>query len=428
MSSVMMATDTTPEQLLAKYRRVRAFTEHLCSPLTVEDYVVQSMTDASPTKWHICHVSWFFEQFVLSEVVKTYESPDPRFAYLFNSYYIQAGPRYLRPRRGLISRPTVEEAHAYRAHVDRAMAEFIRGGGEDAFERMAPVIEIGLNHEQQHQELILTDIKHMLAQNPLHPVYREAKARDYTPQVQKLGWVGFDEGVYQIGHDGEGFGYDNESPRHRVFLEPFELGDRLITNGEFIEFIEDGGYETSCHWLSEGWSTVEGQGWEAPLYWESRDGEWLNFTLAGLRPVVRDEPVCHVSYFEANAFAMWKRMRLPTEAEWEAASAGLGIEGNLVDDEYFHTIPLRPTAGDGLKQMYGDVWEWTQSHYSPYPGYRPALGAIGEYNGKFMCNQFVLRGGACTTSRDHVRPTYRNFLPAYSQWFFSGIRLAREVG
>ncbi len=427
MSNALMATETTSEELVARYRKVRAFTEELCRPLAIEDYVVQSMPDVSPTKWHICHVSWFFEQFVLGAHDADYESPDPRFAYLFNSYYVQAGPRFLRPRRGLLSRPTVEEAFAYRARVDRHMGDFITGVGDDVFEEYAPVIEVGLNHEQQHQELMLTDIKHVLAQNPLNPVYRALKPAAST-KVPALDWVDFEEGVYEIGHDGEGFAYDNEDPRHRTFLEPYQLTNRLVTNGEYLEFMADGGYRRSELWLSEGWATVQEKGWEAPMYWQTADGAWAVFTLGGLRPVESSEPACHLSYFEADAYARWAGARLPTEAEWEVAASTVDIEGNFVDDGHYHPVALQEGSGGGLRQMYGDVWEWTLSHYSPYPGYRAAPGAIGEYNGKFMCNQFVLRGGACTTSHDHIRPTYRNFLPSYSQWFFSGVRLAKEAG
>ena len=428
MISVLTATETTPEQLLAKYRRVRAFTEELCRPLATEDYVVQSMADVSPTKWHISHVSWFFEQFVLVPKNPGYRSPDPQFAYLFNSYYVQAGPRFLRPRRGLLTRPTVEEAYRYRAHVDRHMEEFISGADEERFREVGPVIELGLNHEQQHQELILTDIKHVLSQNPLSPVYRERVTVETASSVPDPDWVTFSEGVYEIGHEGEGFAYDNEGPRHRVFLEPFRLATRLVTNGEYIGFIEDGGYKRSDLWLSEGWATVEDKKWEAPLYWSERDGDWWMMTLAGLRRVERTEPVCHLSYFEASAYAMWADARLPTEAEWEIAAGSVDVTGNFVDEGHYHPVPLGNDSAGGLNQMFGDVWEWTQSHYSPYPGYKAAPGAIGEYNGKFMCNQFVLRGGACTTSRDHFRLTYRNFLPAYSQWFFSGLRLAEGGG
>ncbi len=280
MSNALMATETTSEELVARYRKVRAFTEELCRPLAIEDYVVQSMPDVSPTKWHICHVSWFFEQFVLGAHDADYESPDPRFAYLFNSYYVQAGPRFLRPRRGLLSRPTVEEAFAYRARVDRHMGDFITGVGDDVFEEYAPVIEVGLNHEQQHQELMLTDIKHVLAQNPLNPVYRALKPAASTT-VPALDWVDFEEGVYEIGHDGEGFAYDNEDPRHRTFLEPYQLTNRLITNGEYLEFMADGGYRRSELWLSEGWATVQEKGWEAPMYWQTADGAWAVFTLGG---------------------------------------------------------------------------------------------------------------------------------------------------
>ena len=426
-TAVLPATKTTPDELLARYRSVRAFTEELCEPLAPEDYVVQSMTDASPTKWHICHVSWFFEQFVLEEHVRDYSSPDPRFAYLFNSYYIQAGPRYARPSRGLISRPTVEEAYEYRSHVDRAVEEFIGQVDDELFAELAPIIELGLNHEQQHQELILTDLKHMLSHNPLNPVYRERKPVGSAGRVSPLEWTAFSEGVYEIGHDGDGFAYDNECPRHRVFLEPFELASRPITNGEYLEFMGDGGYQRPELWLSDGWATVQREGWDSPLYWRRQDDGWWQFTMSGLRPVERAEPACHLSYYEADAFARWAGARLPTEAEWEVASRDVRIEGNFVDEGHHHPIPVR-AADTGLCQMFGDVWEWTLSHYSPYPGYQPPAGAVGEYNGKFMCNQFVLRGGACTTSSDHIRRTYRNFLYPHMRWFFSGARLARESG
>ncbi|HVS66205.1 MAG TPA: ergothioneine biosynthesis protein EgtB [Thermoanaerobaculia bacterium] len=437
MTRAGLAPDAVSQRLLDRYRRVRSFTEDLCAPLAVEDYVVQSMPDASPTRWHICHVSWFFEQFVLQRGRPDYQPP-PHFDYLFNSYYVQAGPRFERPRRGLLTRPTVAEAYEYRGRVDRAMEELLValdrgetiGGSEQEAAELRALVELGLHHEQQHQELILTDLKHLLAQNPLFPTYREqrpaAPRATPGPPGDELGWVGCQGGLREIGHGGDGFAYDNETPRHRVYLEPYRLADRLVTNREYREFLADGGYRRGPLWLSEGWATVEAERWRAPRYWVERDSTWHHFTLGGLLPLVDDEPVCHVSYFEADAFARWAGARLPTEAEWEVAARELPVEGNFVDDERFHPAPAPAARRGALRQVYGDVWEWTQSHYSPYPGFRPAAGAVGEYNGKFMCNQFVLRGGACYSSRDHIRATYRNFLPASARWFFSGIRLARD--
>ncbi len=422
-----------------RYREVRAFTEALCEPLAVEDFVVQSMEDVSPTKWHIGHTSWFFETFVLAEADPGYREHEPTYQYLFNSYYVAAGQRHCRPKRGLLSRPTVAEVYAYRRHVDERMLAFIAGASEPALERWAPVIEIGIHHEQQHQELMLTDIKHNFGINPLLPAYRspggagDPAAAGGLPASgrgpQQLEWIDFDEGVFPIGHSGDGFAYDNELPRHRVFLEPFQLASRLTTNGEWMEFIDDGGYERPEHWLSEGWDVVQREAWDSPLYWERRGEAWLHFTLGGLRPIDPREPVTHVSYYEADAFARWAGVRLPSEFEWEVAAASVPVEGNFVEDGRFHPGPLGSEAERGtLHQMFGDVWEWTQSHYSPYPGYRPAEGAIGEYNGKFMANQFVLRGGSVATSNTHIRATYRNFFHPDAAWQFSGLRLARRAG
>ena len=409
----------------AQYRVVRSGTETLCAPLTREDYVVQSMPDVSPTKWHLAHTTWFFETFVLVPHVPRYRMASADYAFLFNSYYVQAGARHARASRGYISRPTVDEVFAYRRHVDGAMSELLSRADDAALAVLKPLIEIGLNHEQQHQELVLTDIKHVLSVNPLRPVYRaamDAPAADPAPAAR---WIGYKGGLHWLGHDGSGFAYDNESPRHRVWLEPFALSSRLVTNAEYQEFIAAGGYDRAELWLSLGWADVEAQRWRAPFYWEQRDGEWWMFTLAGLRRVAPDEPVCHVSYFEADAYARWAGCRLPTEAEWEHAAGPEAIAGNFVESERFHPAPAG-AAGDGLQQIYGDVWEWTQSSYSPYPGFRTAAGALGEYNGKFMCNQYVLRGGSCATPVSHIRPTYRNFFPPGDTWQFSGIRLARD--
>lgn len=416
------------ERLTESYKSVRELSGALAEPLEIEDYVIQSMPDVSPTKWHLAHTSWFFETFVLSEAIKDYKSPSPQYAYLFNSYYVQAGERHLRPKRGLISRPTVEETYNYRSFVDEHMIRFMEDADDKKWKEYAPVIEIGIHHEQQHQELIVTDIKHVFSENPLRPEYVKkpvnGSASAHPPPAE---WIAFEEGIYSIGHDGKGFGYDNEYPRHTVFLNPFALQSRLVTNLEYMEFMEDGGYETPELWLSEGWATVETNNWKAPFYWESKDGEWSQFTLSGTRNVSPNEPVCHLSYFEADAYARWAGARLPTEAEWEVAAEGPQIDGNFVDNKNFHPSPLNEKAGkDSLHQMYGDVWEWTQSAYSSYPGFKTLPGALGEYNGKFMCNQFVLRGGSCATSKSHIRKTYRNFFPPDARWQFTGLRLAKD--
>ncbi len=414
------------QPLSERYRWVRSFSEKLCETLVPEDYVIQSMPDVSPTKWHLAHTSWFFEAFVLGPAVPGYRPFHPDFSYLFNSYYNAVGERHCRPRRGLVSRPTVKETYRYREYVDRQMLALLEGIGADRLRELAPVVTLGLNHEQQHQELMLTDIKHVFTMNPLRPVYRERVAPADRTEAPPLQWVSFPEGVYWIGHHGEGFSFDNEGPRHREFLEPFALASRLVTNGEYLAFIEDGGYERPEFWLSAGWSTLQEQGWKAPFYWERHDGRWMMMTLSGMRPVEASEPVCHVSYFEADAYARWAGARLPTEAEWEVAAAGVPLEGNFVESGSYHPLPAPVAADGGLTQMFGDAWEWTRSAYSPYPGYKPLPGALGEYNGKFMCNQYVLRGGSCATSESHIRRTYRNFFPPDACWQFSGIRLAND--
>ncbi len=410
-----------------RYKSVRNFTEHLCEPLVSEDYVIQSMPDVSPTKWHLAHVSWFFETFLLFPAVPDYKSLHPKYAYLFNSYYNTLGERHSRPKRGLISRPTVEETYAYRRYVDERVLELLEKLDERRLAEFAPIITLGLHHEQQHQELIVTDVKHVLSGDPLYPIYR-AREPVSVSSVPPVEWVSFPEGIYWIGHEGDGFAFDNEGPRHRQFVQSFQLASRLVTNGEYLAFMEDSGYENPLLWLSEGWATVQQEEWKAPLYWEKRDGRWWMMTLSGLREVDPAEPVCHVSYFEADAYARWADARLPTEAEWEVAAQDVPIEGNFVESGLYHPAPLNASSTDGkLAQMYGDVWEWTQSSYAPYPNFKPGPGAIGEYNGKFMCNQYVLRGGSCATSLSHIRSTYRNFFPSNAQWQFMGIRLAKEV-
>jgi ergothioneine biosynthesis protein EgtB len=430
--------------LIGRYRKVRDFTARLCRNLQPEDYVVQSMPDVSPTKWHLAHTSWFFETFVVKVWMPRYRSEVPQYAYLFNSYYNAAGDMHRRDLRGLISRPTVAETYRFRDSIDECVTKLLEEADDALLDEIEPVLVLGLHHEQQHQELLVTDIKHVFAQNPLYPVFESAVAGIGDPGRRENGdaqarpgstipattpqrFIEFDEEIVSIGHEGAGFSYDNEGPRHRALVSAFSLSNRLITNGEYIAFMEAGGYTRPEYWLSLGWATINEQRWRAPLYWVERDGAWWHFTLAGFRPVNEAEPVTHISYFEADAYANWDGARLPTEFEWERAAAASTIAGNFVDDERFHPAPAVPTSGDELNQIYGDVWEWTRSAYLPYPGYRAGPGALGEYNGKFMCNQMVLRGGSCATSRDHIRPTYRNFFQPEKRWQFTGIRLARDL-
>ena len=427
-----VATDAVSDEdrttsLLESFRQVRGFSESLCATLEPEDYVVQSMPDVSPTKWHLAHTSWFFETFILKVWMPEYQSEVPEYAYLFNSYYNAAGDMHRRDLRGLISRPTVAEAYRFRRSVDAHIEELLESADEELIGQIKPVFTIGLHHEQQHQELLVTDIKHVFAQNPLHPIFRERDDFRERRSIAPCSFVDFDEAIVEIGHDGHGFSYDNEEPRHRALVPAFSLATRPVTNGEYLEFIEAGGYTLAEYWLSLGWTNVNEQRWEAPLYWTKRDGTWWNFTLSGMRPVDAAEPVTHLSHFEADAFANWSGARLPTEFEWERAAIGLPIEGNFVDREGFHPAPVASAPNGKLQQMYGDVWEWTRSAYLPYPGYRAAPGALGEYNGKFMSNQMVLRGGSCATSQNHIRPTYRNFFQPEKRWQFTGIRLARDA-
>jgi len=419
---------SSEHSIQARFDEIRRTTVELCEPLTREDCVIQSMPDASPTKWHLAHTTWFFETFVLEKGLAGYRPFCAEFKYLFNSYYLSVGERHQRASRGLLSRPTVDEVFAYRQHVDRCMSEMFERRDISQLRDLESTLEIGVNHEQQHQELILTDIKHAFSLNPLHPVYLEAGSCETATAGHIAGemrWVVFDEQIADIGHEGPGFAYDNESPRHRVLVPAFELASRLITNGEYQAFIDDGGYRRGELWLSLGWDAAEQGHWQAPLYWQEHDRAWHAMTLGGLKEVDPDEPVCHVSYFEADAFARWAGARLPTEQQWELASRDVPIEGNFLDGRRFHP---RPAGGaSGLGQMFGDAWEWTASAYLPYPGYRPPDGALGEYNGKFMCNQFVLRGGSCATPHSHIRRTYRNFFPPDARWQFTGIRLARDV-
>ena len=421
-----------PAGLAARYEAVRAQTEALCTPLETEDYVVSSMPDVSPTKWHLAHTSWFFETFVLAPHLAGYEALNPKYAFLFNSYYVQAGERHCRAQRGLVTRPTVAEVYAYRAHVDDAVRRLLRDVGGDSSHPAVGLIELGLNHEQQHQELLLTDIKHVFWTNPMRPAYRPRVAGARVA-VQELRWAGFPEGVYRIGRerDAGGFAFDNEGPAHRVFVDEFRLASRLVTNGEWLAFVDDGGYRRPTLWLSSGWATVQERRWTAPLYWEHGPDGWTEFTLAGQRPLAGDalaEPACHVSYYEADAFARWTGHRLPNEAEWEVAAAGAPLDGAFVEAARFHPAPAAAATAGGLAQLYGDAWQWTRSPYVAYPGFAPAAGAVGEYNGKFMCDQWVLRGASCATPRSHARLTYRNFFPSDARWQFTGVRLAADAG
>jgi ergothioneine biosynthesis protein EgtB len=408
--------------LAGRYREVRRFTEALCEPLSAEDCQAQSMDDASPAKWHLAHTTWFFETFVLEPGARGYRHFHPQFRVLFNSYYESVGERHPRPRRGLLTRPSLQEVLAYRQHVDGRVLRLL--DGDRLGKRALGIVELGLHHEQQHQELILTDVKHLLAQNPLAPAYKTCPV-SRSAEVAPAGWQEFSEGVRSIGHDGHDFSFDNEMPRRRRFVGAFALGTRLVTNGECLAFLQDGGYTRPELWLSDGWGVVAARGWQAPLYWKEEGGRRQAFTLSGLRELRLDEPVCHVSFYEADAYACWAGARLPTEAEWELAAGVTLKKGNFVESGFLHPVPARGPAG-AMTQIFGDVWEWTRSSYDPYPGYRPPAGALGEYNGKFMCSQIVLRGGSCATPASHIRATYRNFFPPDARWQFSGIRLATD--
>lgn len=407
---------------LARFNAVRGTTQSLCGTLTPEDQVIQSMPDVSPTKWHLAHTTWFFEEFVLAAHKSDYERYHSGYAYLFNSYYNGIGDMHPRSQRGLLSRPTVSETGAYRHSVDVQVSALLRG--PECTSEMVDLILLGTHHEQQHQELLLMDIKHVLSMNPLLPAFRPDPACP-VGESRELGFVEGERGVVETGFSGNGFHYDNEQPRHRSYLHPHALGDRLITNAEYLEFIRDGAYQRPEFWLSDGWSTLQRQGWNRPLYWSaSLDAQ---FTLAGMRELDPHSPVCHVSYYEADAYARWAGARLPTETEWECLASrytGRQQSGHFQEEGHLHPLPAR---GGAPAQLFGDAWEWTSSAYSSYPGYRPPEGAIGEYNGKFMCNQMVLRGGACVTPRDHMRVSYRNFFYPDARWPFAGIRLARDL-
>lgn len=398
----------------------------MVKPLSPEDCALQSMPDASPAKWHLAHTSWFFETFVLGRFLTGYRPFHPAFRVLFNSYYNAVGDKHPRPERGLISRPSLSDVQAYRRHVDGCMAELFETLHGDSPE-FVELVELGVNHEEQHQELIITDIKHLLWKNPLRPAYVERWPLT-SIRGRKSRWVAFEGGIDQVGHQDGGFAFDNECPRHSVVLRRFEIASHPVTHGDFLAFIEDRGYERPELWLSLGWDVVQAQGWRAPQYWERHAEDSYTFTLHGMARIDPHTPICHVSFYEADAYARWAGARLPTEAEWEVVASQAPVDGNFLETRALHPLALRdePPA-PGLAQLFGDVWEWTQSAYSPYPGFRLATGAIGEYNGKFMCNQYVLRGGSCVTPVAHIRATYRNFFPPEARWQFSGLRLARDA-
>ena len=408
-----------------KYFSIREVTRALAAPLSAEDCAIQSMPDASPVKWHLAHTTWFFETFVLAPHCAGYRCFGPAYRVLFNSYYNSVGAKHPRPERGMLSRPGLDEVLAYRHHVDQAMFALLAEGRVSI--EVSALIELGLHHEQQHQELILTDVKHLLSRNPMKPAYQ--KQWPLTPvRARAPRWIGFDGDLSEIGHSGTDFCFDNETPRHRAWLDAFQIASHPVTHGDLIDFIDDGGYRRPELWLSAGWDAVTARGWDAPQYWERRDGQWHAFTLHGEVPVDSNAPICHLSFFEADAYARWAHARLPTEAEWEVAARDAPRAGNFLESGALHPLALREDPAEGkLAQAFGDVWEWTRSDYGPYPGFRAAAGAIGEYNGKFMCGQYVLRGGSCATPSTHIRATYRNFFPPDARWQFSGLRLARDA-
>lgn len=413
-------------QTAERYAAIRAATSALTEGLTAEDMAVQSMPDVSPTKWHLAHTTWFFETFVLAPFATDHRAFDPRFAYLFNSYYEAAGPRHARPARGLVTRPGVDEVRRYRTAVDNGVAALIEHADDNLWTTLAGRIELGLHHEQQHQELMLMDIKHVFSCNPYPPAYRESPQAAAPAAAEPLTWFRLDGGLQQIGHaDDDGFAFDCETPRHKVWLEPFRLASRTVTESEYLAFMADGGYRRPELWLSDGWATVQAEGWQAPLYWQRRHNTWRILTLHGWRSPDATTPVCHVSYFEAAAYAAWAGARLPTEAEWEVAAAAVPVDGHFADSGNLHPGPS-PAPNGHPAALFGDVWEWTASPFTPYPGFRAAEGALGEYNGKFMANQMVLRGGACVTPPGHLRASYRNFFYPAQRWPFTGIRMARD--
>lgn len=416
--------DEDRQAVARMYKQVRDRSMALVAGLAPEDMVVQSMTDASPTKWHLAHTTWFFETFVLAIYGSGYEAFDENFAYLFNSYYENAGPRHPRPKRGMLTQPNVDQVFAYRQAVDDAVMSFVANAGGTAWAAAEPLITLGLHHEMQHQELLLTDLLHAFSGNPINPAYQSVAPKGVSGPAPDLSWQNFDGGIVAIGHDGRGFGYDCEGPRHETLIHPYGLAARPVTNGEWLEFMADGGYGEPLLWLADGWMAAQQGQWQAPLYWQRSDRGWQSLTLSGMRTIDEAAPVCHISLYEADAYAHWAGKRLPRETEWENAVGERVVAGNLLESG---RLCPQPATGDGLSQLYGDVWEWTQSAYGAYPGFRAPAGAVGEYNGKFMCNQWVLRGGSCVTAEAQLRPSYRNFFYPHQRWQFSGLRLAQDI-
>jgi len=416
------AAAPTASTLAERYNAVRAQTDTLAQPLSPEDACVQSMADASPAKWHLAHTTWFFETFILDQQIRNYLPFDPDYRFLFNSYYNALGAQYSRPHRGLLTRPSLATIHDYRKTVDERMSRLIDSGVDSA---LGKVIEVGLQHEQQHQELLLMDIKHLFSRNPTSPAYATASVDpDHEPLAQKF--YEFTGGIVSLGAGTVGFSFDNEGPRHDILLPDYTIASRPVTNREYLDFVRDGGYDAPLLWLADGWATIKSSGWRVPLYWREVDGEWFEFSLSGLHKLRLNAPVVHVSYYEADAYARWANARLATEAEWETAAMQVAVEGNFVETGYLEPRTAAPVAVPLPSQMFGDVWEWTMSPYTPYPGFKPPAGAIGEYNGKFMSGQMVLRGGCCVTPQAHIRGTYRNFFYPGNRWQFGGIRLARN--
>lgn len=425
--SAPAASDGQPTRaaLLERYKTTRQQTEMLTAPLSAEDQMVQSCPEASPAKWHLAHTTWFFETFLLGPHSKNYRPFHPQFRTLFNSYYNAVSAQPEKAIRNTFSRPSLEEVRDYRRHTDESMVALIDSTRDS--DEVLKLVELGINHEQQHQELLVTDVKHAFWTNPLRPVYQAAStqsAASGTALPQKP--HSYEGGLCEIGADGEGFHFDNETPRHKAYVQPFRFAGRPVTCGEYLAFMEDGGYERVELWLSDGWTQLKTRGWGSPLYWEKSGPEWFQFTCAGMRKINEHEPVCHVSYYEADAFARWAGARLPSEFEWEVVASQAAVEGNFLENGHFHPVPSRSPEGDNPLQIFGDVWEWTASAYLPYPGFKSLPGALGEYNGKFMCNQMVLRGGSCVTPSSHIRASYRNFFTPETRWQFSGIRLADD--
>ncbi|MED1864911.1 ergothioneine biosynthesis protein EgtB [Fictibacillus nanhaiensis] len=417
------------ERLSEQFRGIRSLSEKLASKLQNEDTIIQAMPDVSPPKWHLAHTTWFFERFILKEKNPSYVPFNPKFDYLFNSYYETIGSYHPRHSRSVLSRPSMDEVYAYRDYVNREILSLLRKYGDQLPKEVEDLIEIGLQHEQQHQELLLTDVKYNFSCNPMLPSYTELSttSKHTTDHQSQVTDIKIEGGLVEIGFAGTGFSFDNERPRHKVWLNAYHISSHPVTNGEYLSFIEAGGYEQPEHWLSDGWATVKKEKWKHPLYWRKDEDGWYTFTLTGEKKLNLDEPVCHVSFYEADAFARWSGKRLPTEAEWEHAMSSITIEGNFVEEESFHPVVDESYSKSPIKKAFGDVWEWTSSPYTSYPESKPLEGALGEYNAKFMCNQIVLRGGSCVTSKLHIRPTYRNFFQADKRWQFSGIRLAGDL-